>query len=307
MVQPDAALVIVNYKTPGLVERCLESVRASSGGLRLETVIVDNASEDGSVERLRATLPDAEMIAMAENRGFAAGVNAGFEHTAAPLVIVLNPDTEMRPGALQALLARLREHPRTGVLAPTLEGGDDRLQPSAYRRFPNLLTLSVEMCVPVSYALVYMPALHPYALSPKALRAGGRVAHVCGAAMAIRREAYLDAGPLDEGFFMYLEETEWQRRVADRGWAIELEPAARVCHLVRGGGEEALVPPYHGVRSAVRYLRLQGVPAIVSRAAFAVAFISSWITLRLIACLPSKRARATGQARAYRSLLRALR
>lgn len=307
MPQPDAALVIVNYKTPDLVERCLESVRASSGGLRLETVIVDNASEDGSVERLGVALPTARVIAMAENRGFAAGVNVGFANTTADPVILLNPDTEVRPGALQALLARLRERPRTGVVAPMLEGGDGELQPSAYRRFPNLLTLSIEMCVPISYALAYAPALHPYALPPKALGIGGRVAHVCGAAMAIRRQAYLDAGPLDEGFFMYLEETEWQRRVADRGWAIELEPNARVCHLVRGGGEEALVPPYYGVRSAVRYLRMQGTPKVVSRAVFAVVFLSSWVTLRLIACLPSKRARAAGQARAYRSLLHALR
>jgi GT2 family glycosyltransferase len=124
--------------------------------------------------------------------------------------------------------------------------------------------------------------------------------------MAIRRTAYTDAGPLDEGYFLYLEETEWQRRVAAGGWAIEVEPAARVCHLVRGGGEAALVPPEHGVRSAMRYLRSQGVPTVVSRSVLAVVFISSWITLRLIACLPSKRARAMGQARAYRSLLRVL-
>ena len=301
------AILIVNYRTPELVERCLASVYATSGHLRLKTVVVDNASGDGSAERLRRSQPLAKLVEMPINGGFAAGVNAGFRNSSAELVILLNPDTEVRPGAIGAMLARLREHPRTGVVAPMLECGDGKPQPNAYRRFPNLLTLSIEMCVPVSYALVCVPGLHPYALSPKALGAGGRVAHVCGAVMGIRREAYLDAGPLDEGFFMYLEETEWQRRVADKGWAIELEPSARACHLVRGGGEEALVPPYYGVRSAVRYLRMQGVPPAVSRAAFAVAFVSSWITLRLIACLPSKRARAAGQARAYRSLLRALR
>jgi N-acetylglucosaminyl-diphospho-decaprenol L-rhamnosyltransferase len=304
--EPDAALVIVNYCTPELVERCLQTVDASSAGLRLQKVVVDNASGDGSVERLRASLADAKVIAMPDNGGFAAGVNAGFRETEAELVIVLNPDTEVRAGALAALIARLREHPRAGVVGPRLEDGDGELQSSAYRRFPNLWTLSLEMCVPLSYALVYLPKLHPYALAPPELAAGGPVAHVCGAAMAIRRAAYEQAGELDEGFFMYLEETEWQRRVGAHGWLVELEPAARVCHLVRGGGEEALAPPLQGASSAVRYLRMQGVPPLFSRAVLGATFVSSWITLRLIACLPSKRVRAAGQARAYRRLLRAL-
>ncbi len=304
--EPDAALVLVNYKTPELVEKCLETVRSGSPDLRLEVLVIDNASDDGSVERLRESLAGARVIALTENRGFAAGVNAGFRDTQAELVIVLNPDTEVRMGALDALVARLREHPRAGVVAPTLEGADGEIQASGYRRFPNLLTLSLEMCVPLSYALTYAPELHPYALPPSVLVTGGPVAHVCGAAMAIRRAAYEEAGPLDEDFFMYLEETEWQRRVGERGWLIEIEPAAHVCHLVRGGGDEALAPPLYGVKSALRYVRMQGVPPILARAVLAATLLSSWITLRLIACLPSKRAMAAGQARAYRRLLRAL-
>jgi N-acetylglucosaminyl-diphospho-decaprenol L-rhamnosyltransferase len=307
-VELDGAVVVVNYRTPELVERCLESVHASCGELRLETVVVDNASGDGSVARLRATLPAATVLAMPENRGFAAGVNAGFRHSAAELVVVLNPDTEVRPGALQALLAHLREHPRTGVVAPLLEGPDGRLAPNGYRRFPGLLTVGIDLCLPIGYALAHAPALHPYAMSPAALRAGARPAHVCGAALAIRRRAHVEAGPLDEGFFLYLEETEWQQRVARQGWAIEIVPAARALHLVRGGGEEALAPSPHFVTSALRYLRMQGVPSARSRAVLCVSLALSWATLRAIACLPAKRAKATGQARAYRSLLgRALR
>lgn len=303
--QPDAAVVIVNYRTPELVERCLESVRATRGELELEAVVIDNASPDGSVERLRAALPDANVIAMQENRGFAAGVNAGFGHTAAEVVIVLNPDTEVRADALPTLVEHLRSHPATGLVAPLLEDSDGQLAANGYRRFPGLFTLGLDMCLPVSYALSYAPALHPYAIPPSALlSAGGHVVHVCGAAMAIRRSAYTDAGALDEGFFLYLEETEWQRRVAAHGWAIEIAPAARVCHLVRGGEHEALVPSPHFVPSAVRYLRMQGVPRPVSRAVLAAALAASWATLRLIACLPAKRPKAAAQARAYGSLLR---
>ncbi len=301
---PEAAVVIVNYRTPELVERCLESVRANDAELSLEVVVVDNASQDGSVERLRSALPAARIVAMAENRGFAAGVNAGFAHTEAELVFVLNPDTEVRPGALGALLAHLHKHPRTGVVAPLLEDAEGGLSPNGYRHFPGLFTLGLDLCLPLGYALTYVPTLHPYALSPAALRAGARPAHVCGAAMAIRRSAYTQAGPLDESFFLYLEETEWQSRVAQQGWAIEVLPAAHVCHLVRGGGEGALAPSPHFVAGALNYLRLRGVPRFAARGVLALALTSSWVTLRLIACLPAKRDTATRQARAYRSLLR---
>src|SRR5580700_8682524 len=91
----DGAIVVVNYRTPELVEQCLQAVQATCGDLRLETVVVDNASHDGSVERLRARARAARVIAMEANRGFAAGVNAGFRHTSAEMVDVLNPDTEL--------------------------------------------------------------------------------------------------------------------------------------------------------------------------------------------------------------------
>ncbi|HEY7831031.1 MAG TPA: glycosyltransferase family 2 protein [Solirubrobacteraceae bacterium] len=299
----DAAVVIVNYRTPELVERCLESVRVTAAELSLEAVVVDNASRDGSVERLRAALPSAKVVAMEENRGFAAGVNAGFRHSHAELVVVLNPDTEVRSGALQALLEHLRRNPRTGVVAPLLEDSQGHLAANGYRRFPGLFTLGLDLCLPLGYALSYAPSLHPYALSPAALQAGARPAHVCGAAMAIRRSAYAQAGPLDEGFFLYLEETEWQQRIAQQSWGIEVLPAARVCHLVRGGGDDALAPSPHFLAGALRYLRLRGVPMVASRTVLALALAASWATLCLIACLPGKRTTATRQARAYRSLL----
>jgi N-acetylglucosaminyl-diphospho-decaprenol L-rhamnosyltransferase len=302
-VVPDAAIVIVNYRTAALVEECLASVRDTSAGLALETVIVDNDSADGSVERLRTAAPDADVIEMPNNRGFATGVNAGFRNSKAEFVIVLNPDTEMRAGALHALLERLRRHPLAGVVAPLLEDSDGRLEANGYRRFPGLLTLGLDLCLPFAYALSYAPSLHPYVYPPQALRAGGPVAHVCGAAMAIRRSAYEQAGPLDESFFLYLEETEWQQRVTERGWTIEIAPQARVCHLVRGGGEHAQAPSPHFIAGAMRYLSLRGVPVVISRAVLALALASSWITLCAIACLPSKRAKASRQARAYGSLL----
>ncbi len=300
----DATVLVVNYRTPELVERCLASVRASAGELQLETVIVDNASGDGSVERLRHSQPQAVVVEMPSNGGFAVGVNAGFRHSHADPVILLNPDTEVGLNVIGALLERLREHPRTGVVAPLLEGPNGRLAPNAYRRFPTLYAVTVAFCVPILYALEHAPALHPDALPPAALEAGRVPAWVSGAAMAIRRDAYEQAGPFDEGFFLYFEESEWQSRVSRLGWGVEIVPEARVRHLMRGGGLESLVPSPHYLASALRYLRLRGVPELVSRSLFGLSLASSWLTLRLIALLPAKRARARWQASAYASLLR---
>lgn len=191
-----------------------------------------------------------------------------------------------------------------GVAAPLLEDINGTVTPNGYRRFPGLATLAVDTCIPLGYALVRVPSLHPYAMSPAALCAGNTPAWVCGAALAIRRSAYEQTGPLDEGFFLYFEETEWQRRLADLNWGIEVVPAARVCHLVRGGGEESGIHSPHWVSSALRYLQMRRVPLTLARLVLMTSLISSWVGLRAIACLPSKRARASAQARAYRELVR---
>jgi N-acetylglucosaminyl-diphospho-decaprenol L-rhamnosyltransferase len=300
----DAAVLIVNYRTPELVERCLASVRATSGTLRLETVVVDNSCQAGSAETLRAALPQTQVVEMPSNGGFAAGVNAGFANSSAELVVVLNPDTEVTQGALQTLLAHLREHPGTGVVAPLLEHADGRPAPNGYRRFPSLWRVALDLCIPLGYLLVYAPRLNPYPLPPAALARGARPAWVSGAAMAIRRSAYMQAGPLDERFFLYFEETEWQQRVAHSGWAIEVAPSARVRHLLRGGGEQALAHSPHFLAGALRYLGIQGVSQRRARAVLALSLLCSWMALWLIACLPSKRGHAAGQARAYGLLLR---
>jgi GT2 family glycosyltransferase len=295
---PDAAVVLVNYRTPELVARCLDAVERTRGALVLERVVVDNGGE--SLEALTA-LP-VRVLSENENRGFAAGVNAGINATDADPIVLLNPDTEVRPGAIEALLAHLEAHPGTAVAAPLLVHGDGTPQANAYRRFPGLGTLFVELCIPVGYALARVPRLHPYVLPAGTT---GPVAHANGAVLAIRRAAYEQAGPLDEGFFLYLEETEWQRRVRAAGYEVQIVPGAVVEHLVRGGGEAALAPSPHFLDSAMRYLtNTEGHRPATARLVLRAALLLSTLTLAVIALLPAKRARARRQARAYTALLR---
>jgi GT2 family glycosyltransferase len=193
------------------------------------------------------------------------------------------------------------------VAAPRLLYPDGRPQPNVYRRFPNLLTLFVDFCAPVGHALAHAPGLHPYVLPPGA-RGRRAVAHATGAALAVRRRAYDDAGPLDEGYFLYLEETEWQRRVRRSGWSVESVPEACVVHRVRGGGEAAEVPSPHYLPSAYRYLRAQGTSETAIDVTLVAGAVTSQLALRAVAALSSSRRRsALRQAEGFRDVVRYVR
>jgi GT2 family glycosyltransferase len=132
------------------------------------------------------------------------------------------------------------------------------VQVNAYKRLPSLLTLFFDFTAPLHP--LDGTRLHPHALPSARLARSGPVAHVMGAAMMVRREAADAAGQLDEEFFLYLEETDWQRRMAAAGGEIHLEPEATVIHMERGSSGHAVVSP-HYLRSAQRYFgpRARGV------------------------------------------------
>jgi GT2 family glycosyltransferase len=281
---PEGSVVIINFRTPELVERCLRSIAADPAAEGLELVVLDNGSADGSVQRLAAAGLPGRLVGLDDNRGFAAAVNAAMRTARHDRVVVLNADTEVRPGALTALLGAL-DDPGVGVAAPLLEHPDGRLQVNAYRRFPTLAVLAFELSIAGGYLLALtgdrLP--HPMALTEAAHARGGDVEHVMGAALAVQRAAWEQTGGLDEDFFLYLEETEWQRRLRAAGRRVVLVPAARVMHHVRAGDPTTAVPSPHYVDSAFRYLaKAYGIPprraAPVLAAALALAWLTTWTT-----------------------------
>lgn len=254
MPGPDVSIVVVNYRTEGMAARAVEAARASAGAAEVEAVVVDNGSTAESAARLETALPDATVIGLAENRGFAAGVNAGLGRATGRTLLLLNSDAFPRDDAVARLLAYLDDHPRAGVVAPRVVGPDGELQVNAFRRFPNLLTLFFDFCLPLHP--LARTRLHPHAVAPARFDgASGPVAHAMGAALLVRRAAADAAGPLDDGFFLYLEETEWQRRIAAAGWEVHLEPSAVVTHADKGSDAESQVFSPHYFASAERYYR----------------------------------------------------
>jgi N-acetylglucosaminyl-diphospho-decaprenol L-rhamnosyltransferase len=233
---------IVHYRTPDDVLRCIASLvpQLRALGSTAQAIVVDNCSGDGSAERLRAELASrawadcVTFVQLPENGGFSYGNNRAIElwqsrHQAAAgdFVLLLNPDTELRPGALGALLNFMAQHPTVGIAGSRLEYEDGRPQESHFR----MLGLASELADAASFGpltrlLAPWASLAPFSEVPV------RADWVAGASMLVRWEVFEAIGPMDEGFFLYFEELDFTRRAAKAGWSCWYVPTSRVVHLV---------------------------------------------------------------------------
>lgn len=226
----DLSIVVVHWNVPAYLDGCLRSISAeceSIPAISCETIVVDCASPDPAYRAVVARHGGVSLIELAENRGYAAGCNAGLAASEGDAILLLNPDVELQPGALEALLRGLAISAHVGMTAPLLLNPDGSQQSAGYR-FPGPLSLLFDL-LPVPPRLVESP------LNGRAPVGDGvqpiRIDYPLGAAMCVRRSAVDDAGPLDEEYGMYSEEVDWARRFADCGWTTLLIPNARVIHF----------------------------------------------------------------------------
>lgn len=260
----DLIIVIVNWNVADLLRDCLASIYGSEGARRddqgelwlgpygTRIVVVDNASSDDSVEMLRTEFPGVELIESAQNLGFTGGNNLALRRYLGRYVLLLNPDTRVIDDALTAMVDYMEAHPRVGVLGPRLLYGDNSPQ-SSRRRFPTLMTAFMESTLLHQWfpnnrwaRAYHMADTDDDAIQP--------VDWVVGACMLVRGEAIAQVGLLDEGFFMYSEELDWCRRMANAGWEAIYYPRAVVIHYE--GRSSAQVVPARHIRfgnSKVRY------------------------------------------------------
>jgi len=231
-------IVIVNYHTAELTIDCLRALstqEADLAGNRL--VVVDNASADGSVEKLTAAIERegwsswADVMPLDRNGGFAFGNNASIRMALASTelvdyVMLLNPDTVTRPGAVKALVDFMDTHPRVGIAGSRLENVNGGLECSAHTLPSPLSELNVGARLGVLSRLLHR---HVVTSPPQA------VPHPCdwvsGASMIIRRQLIEDIGLLDENYFLYFEEVDFCRRAQQAGWECWYVPDSRVMHL----------------------------------------------------------------------------
>lgn len=252
----DLSLVILTWNARELVAACLASVERTIGAperaaqLVTETIVVDNGSQDGTVEMLAARFPWVETLALPRNLGFAGGCNAGLAAARGRTVALLNNDTELLPGCFEACVRFLDAEPDVGVVGPQLLHPDGRRQNSIHNA-PTLLSELVPLGILETLWPRRFPSKRQHHTAPVDVEA------VLGACMVVRREALAEVGPLPEDYFFFLEETDWLVAMRQAGWRVVHLPEARLVH-VHGATTKKRVPlatriEYH--RSLYRFFR----------------------------------------------------
>jgi hypothetical protein len=211
------SVVIVNYNTADMIVRCLDAVQAQEK-VSFEIIVADNASKDNSLQIIRDLFPQVTLLANKENLGFGAANNRAVNSCAGKYLYFLNPDTEVKGGAFQAMVEFMDSNPQVGLAGTRVVYPDGSPQHSVHNRYPG-----------EKYAK------HAF----KGLR--GEIAWVKGASMIVRRSVFQNVGGFDERFFLYCEETDLCLSIRKSGWAIGYILDATVIHW-RGQSERDARP-----------------------------------------------------------------
>jgi N-acetylglucosaminyl-diphospho-decaprenol L-rhamnosyltransferase len=249
--EPAWAAVVVNYEAGPALSACIRSVLADDSAGPPEVVVVDNGSADGSAAAVRAEFPAVTVLQPGANLGYARAANLGAAATRAPVVAVLNADTEIEPGTSAALVGRFDAEPRLGAVGPKLHNPDGSRYPSA-RSAPSLGdAIGHALLGGIAPGNRFTRAYRQLDIDPDLARP---VEWVSGAAVWLRREALDRVGGWDEQFFMFFEDVDLCRRLERDGWEVTYEPAGHVVHAVgisRARRPRRSVVAHH--RAAYRY------------------------------------------------------
>jgi GT2 family glycosyltransferase len=234
----DLSIIIVSWNVCALLERALACVYATARAGSFEVIIVDNASEDGSVAMVRERFPEATVIANSENIGFGRANNQGAALARGRYLLLLNPDAFVHAGTLDGLVAFMDAHSDAGAAGPRLRYEDGRLQRSA-TSFPTLFS---ELCTALGLdrAFPRHPLFGRYKLSYWDMEDMRPVDSLMGACLILRREVVEQLGLFDEQFFMYSEEVDLCYRIQRAGWRNYFVPAVEATHI--WGGSSQRVP-----------------------------------------------------------------
>jgi hypothetical protein len=256
-------IVVINYRTPSLVRNCLASLGPQLEANDARVAIVDNYSNDGSADEIAADLMTGDLwksrcllIRSDRNEGFSGGNNIGVAAFDAANYLLLNSDTLVRPGALAALVEAASREKDVGIVAPRLEDEDGTAQISCFR-FHSPLSEFLAGAQTGPLDRLFRFAVVPVPVSPAPIFCDW----ASFACVLIKRAALDDAGPMDEGYFMYFEDADYCRALKNKGWRVVYEPAARVAHL-RGGSSPVKAsmkakkrPPAYYYAARTRYFR----------------------------------------------------
>jgi N-acetylglucosaminyl-diphospho-decaprenol L-rhamnosyltransferase len=240
--RPNLAIIVVSYNTCDMLRACLRSVYAGLAHFPADAQVwvVDNASADGSPDIVRAEFPQARLLALEKNVGFAAGNNTALRELGFGTatghrprdILFLNPDTEVQGNALAQMASELRKREKAGVVGASLVYPDGCFQHSAFR-FPTLWQIWFDF-FPRPARLLDSRLNGRYSRTLYETHQPFPIDHPLGAAIMTRAEVIQQVGLMDERFFMYAEEIDWCLRIKRAGWDIYCVPTAQIVHHAGG-------------------------------------------------------------------------
>ena len=275
MDRPELEVIVVSHGAGDLLRRCLDSLRRHPAAVPARVTVVDSGSTDGTADMVAAEFPEVRLIRLG-NVGFSAANNRVLAEASGDgprMYLLLNPDTEVRAGTLEAAIGRLESDPGTGMVGVRLVTADGSFDHASKRAFPTPLSALAHFT-----GVDRLPGAPASLAQYRATWLGeddpGEVEAVNGAFMLVRREALLDVGPLDEGYWLYMEDLDWCRRFGLAGWKVFYEPAGTALH-VKGGSSPSRrrfrqeVAFHRGMGRFYRRFDAPGNPAVVNLAVYA--------------------------------------
>lgn len=224
----DLSIIILNYKSSGLVRQCIKTIRLFAPHIPYEIIVVDNDSGDGVAEMMRTHYPEIRLIGSPANIGYAAGNNLGIRAARGRHVMIMNPDITVRPGSIDAAVRYMDAHADIGVLGPKLVHPDGSLDASCYR-FPSY-GIPLYRRTPFGRIPRAKNALGRYLMTDYDHQTTRDVDWLLGAVLLVRRSALEKVGSLDERYFLYFEDTDWCRRFRQAGYRVVYFTGAEMVH-----------------------------------------------------------------------------
>lgn len=223
------SIVIIEYRCVEQIEGCLQSLGQHLGDVSWECIVVSNSEySEASLDQVKKRLAEARVIANDRNRGYAGGVNRALPECNAPFVFIMNPDCRLTDDRVPALIAFMTQNPDIAVVGPKVTDEQGEVQPSC-RRFPYPWTFLL-----VRSALRRLPGAakerRRYLMEDFDHRSNRDTDWVSGGAMMVRKSAIDGVGPMDERFFLYMEDVDWCRRFWSAGFRVVYVPVCTVVH-----------------------------------------------------------------------------
>lgn len=251
----DCSIVIVNYNTKDLLLKCLHSVFTMKTAYDYEVIVVDNASDDDSVNSVKIYYPQAIILPQNKNLGYSKSNNKGIDISRGRYILLLNPDTIVEPETISEMIRLMDENSHVGIAGCKIILPDGSLDKACKRTFPTPLN-SFYHFSGLAKMFPNSKRFGAYNLTFLNENQISEVDSVVGAFMLVRKEVVEQIGMLDEDYFMYAEDVDWCLRAKNNGWTVLYYPKVNIIHYKRASSSKRRIRSlYHFYSSMLIFYR----------------------------------------------------